>query len=128
MLILSRKINGIFIRFYSFLSRFPTFLCLAHRMASQSDQNLKVCLLEWNCGSSLASGTGFPNTQPFCPIGISSNVLPCELFLIEPIQKNWQKTVLEELGKVISQKLHELSLCKNPSNVEYRGFIAEARS
>ena len=56
----------------------------------------------------------FPTDTMLEKIALALNKEPCELFLIGPIQKDWQKTVLEELGRVITQKLSENNLYKSP--------------
>jgi len=49
----------------------------------------------------------FPTDTMLEKIAVALNREPCELFVIKPMQKEWQKTILAELGDIISQKLNE---------------------
>jgi len=49
----------------------------------------------------------FPTDTMLEKIALALNREPCELFLIAPVQKEWQKTILAELAGFITQKLNE---------------------
>jgi len=50
----------------------------------------------------------FPTDSMLEKIAVALNKEPCELFLIKPMQKEWQKIILEEMGDFITQKLNEV--------------------
>ena len=49
----------------------------------------------------------FPTDTMLEKIALALNKEPCELFLIKPMQKEWQKTILAEMENFIAQKLNE---------------------
>ena len=49
----------------------------------------------------------FPTDKMLEKIAAALGRDPCELFSITPIQKDWQKSLLEELADIINTKLEE---------------------
>ena len=49
----------------------------------------------------------FPTDTMLEKIAVALEKEPCELFAIKPVQKEWQKSVLTEIGDLITQKLSE---------------------
>ena len=49
----------------------------------------------------------FPTDTMLEKIAIALKKEPCELFMITPIQQEWQKTVLAEMSDFIAKKLHD---------------------
>jgi len=49
----------------------------------------------------------FPTDTMLEKLAIALNKDPYELFSITPVKKEWQKSILVELSKVITQKLSE---------------------
>jgi len=49
----------------------------------------------------------FPTDTMLEKIAVALDKEPSELFVIKPVQKEWQKAILSELGELISQKLNE---------------------
>jgi len=55
----------------------------------------------------IEAGKRFPTDTMLEKIAVALNKEPYELFAIAPIQKEWQKTVLAEIGDFLTQKLNE---------------------
>ena len=49
----------------------------------------------------------FPTDSMLEKIAVALNKEPCELFLLTPIQKEWQKAILTEMADFITQKLND---------------------
>ena len=55
----------------------------------------------------IEAGKRFPTDTMLEKLAIALKKDPYELFSIIPVKKEWQKSVLEELSNVITQKLSE---------------------